>query len=142
MEIATRRVHVLGVTARPTGAGVTQLARNLLLDLGDRAGCFRFPIRDRDSKFTAAFDAIFAENGTASTTPRHPDRFTFHRKYPAQQPDRNIDTLQAPELANGARGFRLRMAVIDRETEVALGMTRDRYGRTVHAGAAAAWLCP
>ncbi|MFI8880284.1 hypothetical protein [Streptomyces sp. NPDC055243] len=43
-----------------------------------------------------------------------------------------------PELANSARDFRLRMAVIDRETETALDMTRDRYGRTVHASAAAA----
>ncbi|MFI8836140.1 hypothetical protein ACIGPN_34960 [Streptomyces afghaniensis] len=44
----------------------------------------------------------------------------------------------APELANRARDFRLRMAVIDSETEAALDMTRDRYGRAVHAGAAAA----
>ncbi|MEV6513928.1 hypothetical protein AB0M61_48520 [Streptomyces sp. NPDC051642] len=44
----------------------------------------------------------------------------------------------APELANSARDFRLRMAVIDRKTETALDMTRDRYGRTVHANAAAA----
>ncbi|MEU3092853.1 hypothetical protein ACWCQ0_43180 [Streptomyces massasporeus] len=44
----------------------------------------------------------------------------------------------APELANGARDFRLRMAVIDRETETALDMTRDRYGSTVHPSAAAA----
>ncbi len=43
-----------------------------------------------------------------------------------------------PELADAARDFRLRMSVIDHETETALDMTRDRYGRTVHAGAAAA----
>ncbi|WP_329371189.1 hypothetical protein [Streptomyces sp. NBC_01483] len=44
----------------------------------------------------------------------------------------------APELANASRDFRLRMTVIDRETETALDTTRDRYGRTVHEGAAAA----
>lgn len=43
-----------------------------------------------------------------------------------------------PELADAARDFRLRMAVIDRETESALDMTRDRYGRIVHASSAAA----
>ncbi|MFF6879932.1 hypothetical protein ACFY9S_32160 [Streptomyces sp. NPDC012474] len=51
-------------------------------------------------------------------------------------PDGPLPT--ASERANGARDFRLRMAVIDSETEAALDMTRDRYGRTVHAGAAAA----
>jgi putative transposase len=56
IEVSTRRIHVLGVTAHPDGARAVRQARNLLMDLGERGGGFGFLVRDRAGQFTGAFD--------------------------------------------------------------------------------------
>lgn len=75
IEHHTRRVHLLGVTAHPTGAWATQVARTLTADLDDTSRRFAHLIRDRDAKFTAAFDSVFTSIGidvtlTAPQAPR------------------------------------------------------------------------
>jgi putative transposase len=61
IQVGSRRVHVLGVTRNPDSAWVTQQARNLAM--GERLGGVRFVIRDRDSKFSGAFDEVFRSEG-------------------------------------------------------------------------------
>ena len=76
IEVGSRYVHILGVTANPDGPWSTQQIRNLLMDLGDRAAGFRFLVRDRAGQFTGSFDAILTGAGIEAVKipPRSPRR--------------------------------------------------------------------
>ena len=63
IELSSRRVHVAGVTANPSGAWVTQQARNLATTRQERGRRLRFLIHDRDAKFSAPFDEVFEAEG-------------------------------------------------------------------------------
>jgi len=71
IEHDSRRAHLLGVSAHPTGAWTTQAARNLLMDLADRVSILKFVLRDRDSRFSRAFDAVFAADDVRILTSPH-----------------------------------------------------------------------
>ena len=74
IEHSTRRVHLLGITRYPTAAWVTQIARDLTADLDAAGHRFTHLIRDRDAKFTDAFDAVFAQPASPRSRPRRKRR--------------------------------------------------------------------
>jgi hypothetical protein len=63
IEHGTRRVHLAGITPHPDGGWTAQAARNLLMDLGQRAASVKFLIRDRAGQFSGSFDAVFTADG-------------------------------------------------------------------------------
>ena len=83
IELERRVVHVLGTTTNPNGPWVTQVARNFAADLEDAGRHFRFLIRDRDTKFTASLDEVFASIGveTIRTPVRSPRANAFAERF-------------------------------------------------------------
>jgi len=83
IEVGSRYVHILGVTANPDGPWTAQQIRNLLMDLGDRAGDFRYLVRDRAGQFTEAFDAVLAGAGIEAVKipPRSPRANAYAERF-------------------------------------------------------------
>jgi putative transposase len=124
IEHGTRRVHLAGITAHPAGAWVTQQARNLLMDLEGQADGLEFLIRDRDTKFTAAFGAVFTAIGVRTI------------KTPVQAPRANA--IAERWIASARRECLDQMLITgERHRRLVLGEYVDHYNthrphRTLH----------
>jgi len=144
MEVGSRYVHILGITANPDGPWTTQQIRNLLMDLGDRAASFRFLVRDRAGQFTAAVDAVLADAGiqVAKIPPRSPrancyaERFVLTARTEVTDRmlifgQRHLQTVLAQYAAhyNGRRPHRSRRLGPPRPDYPPAGLSRERIKR-------------
>jgi putative transposase len=144
MEVGSRCVHVLGVTANPDGPWTVQQIRNLLMDLGERAGGFRFLVRDRAGQFTASFDAVLADAGIEAVKipPRSPranasaERFVLTVRTEVTDRmlifgERHLRTVLAGYEShyNGRRPHRGRQLRPPRPDHPVAGLSRERIRR-------------
>jgi putative transposase len=83
IEVASRYVHILGITTNPDGPWTAQQARNLLMDLGERTEQFKVLVRDRAGQFTAAFDTVLADAGitVCKIPPRSPRANAYAERF-------------------------------------------------------------
>jgi putative transposase len=108
IEVGSRYVHILGVTAHPDGPWTTQQIRNLLMDLGDHAADCRFLVRDRAGQFTASFDAALAGAGidAVKIPPRSPRANAYAERFVLTARTEVTDRM----LISGERHLRLVLA--------------------------------
>jgi putative transposase len=144
IEVGSRYVHILGVTAHPDGPWTTQQIRNLLIDLGDRAADFRFLVRDRAGQFTASFDTVLTAAGIEAVKipPRSPranayaERFVLTARTEATDrmlifSERHLRSVLAEYAAhyNGRRPHRSRQLRPPRPDEPVADLSQERIKR-------------
>ena len=126
IEVGSRYVHILGITANPDGPWTTQQIRNLLMELGDRAADFRFLVRDRAGQFTASFDAVLAGAGIEAVKipPRSPRANAYAERFVLTARTEVTDRM----LIFGQRHLRTILA----EYEAHYNGRRPHRGRQLH----------
>ena len=144
IEVGSRYVHILGVTANPDGLWTVQQIRNLVMDLGDRAADYRFLVRDRAGQFTEAFDAVLADASirVVKIPPRspranaHAERFVLTARTEVTDRmlifgERHLRTILAEYEAhyNGRRPHRSRQLRPPRPDHPVADLTRKRIQR-------------
>jgi putative transposase len=149
IEVGSRYVHILGVTAHPDGPWTTQQVRNLLMDLGDHAADFQFLIRDRAGQFTASFDAVLTAAGIEAVKipPRSPranayaERFVLTARTEITDRmlifgERHLRSVLAEYEAhyNGRRPHRSRQLRPPRPDHPAADLTQERIRRRAVLG--------